>query len=83
MMKRMLLCSLLATAGLTAEATEITFTSDLDFRQLYVFAEGEAVPVSVTEPQTSSTTLDLAPGRYYVAATRWTRTTEIRTPSAP
>lgn len=69
MMKRMLLCSLLATAGLTAEATEITFTSDLDFRQLYVFAEGEAVPVSVTEPQTSSTTLDLAPGRYYVAAT--------------
>ena len=68
-MKRMLLCSLLATAGLTAEATEITFTSDLDFRQLYVFAEGEAVPVSVTEPQTSSTTLDLAPGRYYVAAT--------------
>lgn len=69
MIKRTLLCGLFATASLTAGATEITFTSDLDFRQLYVFAEGEAVPVSESEPQTSSTTLDLAPGRYHVAAT--------------
>lgn len=69
-MKKFLLCGLLLLAGVTARATEVTFTTDdgYIFGTVRIYQEGLDYAVSGGAPYEPTTTLDLEPGTYYVRA---------------
>ena len=72
-MRKFLLCTLLSVAGLaatTAQATEVTFTTDegYNFRNLLIYEKGTDTPVNGSSSWEPTVTLDLEPGTYSVEA---------------
>ena len=72
-MRKILLCTLLSVAGLactTAQATEVTFTTDegYNFRNLLIYEKGTDTPVNGSSSWEPTVTLDLEPGTYSVEA---------------
>ena len=65
-MRKFLLCTLLSVAGLaatTAQATEVTFTTDegYNFRNLLIYEKGTDTPVNGSSSWEPTVTLDLEP----------------------
>lgn len=82
-MKKILLCGLLLLAGVTARATEVTFTTDdgYIFGDVRIYQEGLDYAVSGGTPYEPTTTVDLEPGTYYMRAQLCTNDYETTLPT--
>ena len=82
-MKKILLCGLLLLAGVTARATEVTFTTDEGYilGTVRIYQEGLDYAVSGTSPYQPTATLDLEPGTYYMRASLSTEDYETSLPT--